>query len=203
MKSTASEPGLRQWLFPNLGSGYSQTFRAQTTTKWQKSNRFYQQNNNFARPPRVFVNFFEGATRVSRQLSNGLKLNRQPSETGPFYRQPANVQINVSCQKVSRYFKVERYNSSRSRTPKFEHELHRHKQRFGKIVTTIVLDKEKKFAMIRVVMTSELSQQRNDAITYLTCSSICRHRELFFQNRYRELFPPIAASMFVKFKRNL
>ena len=40
--------------------------------------------------------------------------------------------------------------------------------------------------------------QRNDAITYFTCSSISRHWELFFKNRSRELFPPIAASMFVK-----
>ena len=52
-------------------------------------------------------------------------------------------------------------------------------------------------------MTSELSQQRNDAITYFIYSSISRHWELFFQNRLRELLPTIAASMFVKFKRNL
>ena len=49
----------------------------------------------------------------------------------------------------------------------------------------------------------KLSWQPNDAITYFTCSSISRHWELFFQNRSQELFPPIAASMFVKFKRNL
>ena len=53
--------------------------------------------------------------------------------------------------------------------------------------------------MIRVAMTSELSQQRNDAITYFTCSSISRHWELFFQNRSQTLFPKIVASMFVKF----
>ena len=52
-------------------------------------------------------------------------------------------------------------------------------------------------------MTSELLKQRNDAITYFTCSNISRHWELFFQNRLLELFSPIAASMFVKFKRNL
>ena len=57
--------------------------------------------------------------------------------------------------------------------------------------------------MISVAMTSELSQQRNYAITYFTCSSISRHWELFFQNRSQELFPPIATSMFVTFKRNL
>ena len=37
--------------------------------------------------------------------------------------------------------------------------------------------------MIRVAMTSELSKQRNDAITYFTCSNISRHWELFLQNR--------------------
>ena len=40
-------------------------------------------------------------------------------------------------------------------------------------------------------MTSELSQQRNDAIAYITCSNISRHRELFLQNRSRKLFSQI------------
>ena len=51
--------------------------------------------------------------------------------------------------------------------------------------------------MIRVAMTSELSWQRNDAITYFTCGSISRHWELFFQNRLLELFPTIVASMLI------
>ena len=51
--------------------------------------------------------------------------------------------------------------------------------------------------------TSLLSQQRNDAIAYFTCACISRQWKLFFQNRSRELFPPIAASMFLKFKRKL
>ena len=55
--------------------------------------------------------------------------------------------------------------------------------------------------MIRIAMTSELSWQRNDAITYYTCSNIS-HWELFLQNRSGELFPPIVASMFVKLKWN-
>ena len=67
----------------------------------------------------------------------------------------------------------------------------------------MVLDKNDHFVMISVAMTSELSQQRNGAITYFTCSSFSRREELVFQNRSLELFPPIAASMFVKFKRNL
>ena len=52
-------------------------------------------------------------------------------------------------------------------------------------------------------MTSELSPQRNDAITYFTCSSISRHWEPFIQNRSGLLFPPIAPLMFVEFKQNL
>ena len=44
-------------------------------------------------------------------------------------------------------------------------------------------------------MTSELSWQRNDAVTKNTCKRISRHWELFFQNRSREQFPPIAAAM--------
>ena len=39
-------------------------------------------------------------------------------------------------------FKVARYSFSRSIPPKFERKLRRHKQGFGKIDTTVVLDKE-------------------------------------------------------------
>ena len=38
--------------------------------------------------------------------------------------------------------KVARYSFSRSVPPKFERKLRRHKQRFGKIDTTVVLDKD-------------------------------------------------------------
>ena len=38
--------------------------------------------------------------------------------------------------------KVARYSFSRSIPPKFEHKLSHHKQRFGKINTTVVLDKD-------------------------------------------------------------
>ena len=53
------------------------------------------------------------------------------------------------------------------------------------------------------LMTSELSQQRNDAIVYFTYSNISWHRELFLKNRSLELFSPIVASMLVKLKWNL
>ena len=39
--------------------------------------------------------------------------------------------------------KVARYSFSRSIPPKFEHKLRYHKQRFGKIATTVLLDKDK------------------------------------------------------------
>ena len=38
--------------------------------------------------------------------------------------------------------KVARYSFSRSIPPTFERKLRRHKQRFGKIDTTVVLDKD-------------------------------------------------------------
>ena len=46
--------------------------------------------------------------------------------------------IFTFCQKL----KVARYSFSRSIPPKFERKLRRHKQRFGKIDITVVLDKD-------------------------------------------------------------
>ena len=40
------------------------------------------------------------------------------------------------------YVKVARYGFSQSIPPKVEHKVRRHKQRFGKIATTVVLDKD-------------------------------------------------------------
>ena len=40
------------------------------------------------------------------------------------------------------YFKVARYSFSVSIPPKFEHKLRHQKQSFGKIATTVVLDKD-------------------------------------------------------------
>ena len=39
-------------------------------------------------------------------------------------------------------FKVARYSFSGSIPPKFEHKLRRHKQSFGEIATTVVLDED-------------------------------------------------------------
>ena len=43
---------------------------------------------------------------------------------------------------VKRSIKVTRYSFLGSIPPKFEHKLRRHKQIFGKIATTVVLDKD-------------------------------------------------------------
>ena len=48
--------------------------------------------------------------------------------------------LKISWTEVS--IKVARYSFSRSIPPKFERKLRRHKQRFGKIDTTVVLDKD-------------------------------------------------------------
>ena len=60
---------------------------------------------------------------------------------------------------IQHVFKVARYSFSRLIPPKFEHKLRPHKQSFGKIATTVVLDKDDNWqlVMIRVAMTSELS----------------------------------------------
>ena len=47
-----------------------------------------------------------------------------------------------SLAKSIRELKVARYSFSGSIPPKFEHKLRRHKQRFGKIATTVVLDED-------------------------------------------------------------
>ena len=81
--------------------------------------------------------------------------------------------------------------------PKFEHKLRRHKRRFEKIATTVVLDKMKicydqGCKDIGVVLAMEWCH-------YLFYLQLW---ELFFQNHSWKLFPPIATSVFVKFKRN-
>ena len=40
------------------------------------------------------------------------------------------------------HMKMAQYSFSESIPAKFEHKLHRHKQTFGKIATTVVLDKD-------------------------------------------------------------
>ena len=52
------------------------------------------------------------------------------------------IHIFSSAGKELATVKVARYSFSRSIPPKFERKLRRHKQGFGKIDTTVVLDKE-------------------------------------------------------------
>ena len=49
---------------------------------------------------------------------------------------------NMLCLNL---FKVARYSFSGSIPPTFERKLRRHKQRFGKIDTAVVLDKDENF----------------------------------------------------------
>ena len=58
-----------------------------------------------------------------------------------------------------------------------------------------------KFVMIRVAMTSDrncYSNKMTPLPTAITCSNIFWHRELFLQNRSRELFSPIRSPREVK-----
>ena len=50
--------------------------------------------------------------------------------------------VDFAIGLVISVLKVARYSFSRSIPPKFERKLHRHKQGFGKIDTTVVLDKD-------------------------------------------------------------
>ena len=54
------------------------------------------------------------------------------------------LKINIICLDDSLQYriKVARYSFSGPIPPKFEHKLRRHKQSFGKIATTVVLDED-------------------------------------------------------------
>ena len=91
-------------------------------------------------------------------------------------------------------FKVARYSFSGSIPPKFEHKLRRHKQSFGKIAMTVVLDKDEN------LLWSGLQRHRSChsnemmllsillAAVYLgtrNCSSKIIHGSLFLQQQLR------------------
>ena len=58
------------------------------------------------------------------------------------YRSPVYIFSLYSLCTFSSVFKVARYSFSRPIPPKFDDNLRRHKQSFGKIATTVVLDKD-------------------------------------------------------------
>ena len=98
-------------------------------------------------------------------------------------------------------FKVTRYSFSGSIPFKFEHKLLRHKQRFGKIDITVALDKDENLSWSRLQW--HQSCHSNEMTPLPILLEVVFLGQLFFQNRWRELFPPIVASMFVKFKLDL
>ena len=63
-----------------------------------------------------------------------------------FVKEPITFKLKVSIVIFYKYphnmLKVARYSFSRPIPPKFEHKLRRHKQSFGKIAKTVVLDKD-------------------------------------------------------------
>ena len=96
-------------------------------------------------------------------------------------------------------FKVDRYSFSWSIPPKFGIAIHRHKQRFGIIITTMVLDKDENCYDqgcndIRVVIATKWRHYLLAAVFLGTgsCSSKIVHKN-------KRFFPKIAALMFVKF----
>ena len=52
----------------------------------------------------------------------------------------------------------------------------------GKKVTTAVMYKDENFFMIHVLLASELSWQRNDAIVFFTCLCISQYLEGFLKS---------------------
>ena len=64
-------------------------------------------------------------------------------------------------QQENNGLKVARYSFSRSIPPKFERKLRRHKQRFGKIDTTVVLDKDEN------LLWSGLQWHRNQMFSHI------------------------------------
>ena len=88
------------------------------------------------------------------------------------------------------FLKVARYSFSGSIAAKFEHKLHRHKQRFGKITTTVVLDDDEN--LLRSGLQPHRSWHSKEmtllpillAAVYLgtgTCSSKIVHGSFFLQ----------------------
>ena len=59
-----------------------------------------------------------------------------------FYANKTKLLVYLTVVMQIKHFKVARYSFSGSIPPTFERKLRRHKQRFGKIDTTVVLDKD-------------------------------------------------------------
>ena len=96
------------------------------------------------------------------------------------------------------HMKVPRYSFSGSIPAKFEHKLRRHKQTFGKIATTVVLDKDKNLSWSGLQWHQSCYSNEMTPLPIILAALF-----LTVWNRSWELFPPIVASMFLKLKRIL
>ena len=98
--------------------------------------------------------------------------------------------------------KVARFSFSGSIPAKFEHKLRcLANERLEKLSPQLYYwDKDENLS--RSGLQCHRSCHSNE-MTTLTIKLDISYSELFLQNRSRELFPPIVASMFVKLRRNL
>ena len=96
----------------------------------------------------------------------------------------------IKVAEINAILKVARYSFSGSISPKFEHKLRHHTQSFGKIATTVVLDKDENFLLLG--LQRHRSCHSNEmtllpillAAVYLgtgNCSSKIVHRSFFLQ----------------------
>ena len=99
--------------------------------------------------------------------------------------------------------KVALYSFSGSMPPKSEHKLRRHKQRFGKIAATVASDEDENLLWSRLQCHWSCHSNKMTLLPFLLAAVFLGTGICSSKNRLCGLFPPIAASMFVKFKRNL
>ena len=93
-----------------------------------------------------FTNFRALSPLVSTHFSPLFHVKRKKKKTaeGSIPKSFTTIIENKHRAKIKkrRWLKLARYSFSRSIPPKFERKLRRHKQRFGKIDATVVLDKD-------------------------------------------------------------
>ena len=99
--------------------------------------------------------------------------------------------------------KVALYSFSGSIPPKFEHKLRRHKQRFEKIAATVASDEDENLLWSRLQCHWSCHSNKMTLLPFLLAAVFLGTGICSSKNRLWVLFPPIAALMFVKFKRNL
>ena len=69
-------------------------------------------------------------------------INTNQKKVSRYFKSNLSTEEHVPIPQNGQYLKVARYSFSGPIPPKFEHKLRRHKQSFGKIFTTVVLDKD-------------------------------------------------------------